>query len=603
MAEISILLPSLRPEAVLQRVEEFKETNDGVDYEIIIVSPYSINGEKVIHIKEVELQGVISAMNLAYRHASGEYIVYWSDDASPMPNCLSNMKDFIKQNNPPFIGAFRIRDRYGRELEQWSVYGKLYACWGCLSKETINIVGGLFDSNYRSYWADPDLGMRTWIKGGKVEICPNAWLKIEHIKDNLREENFHKYFEKDTETFYERWHDGFGKNFQKLWTEINKPIPVNKLIHLEREGQDRYPLKKNKYKVSALVTTYNSEKFLRGLLEDLEGQTIADQTEIIIIDSHSLQNEKAIVEEFQKQFDNIIYFRTDKRETTHKALNRAIKLASGKFLTLACTDDRHRKDAFEQMVKILEEFPDIALVYADCAVTNVENDSFENPHIIGCYKWPDFDPRLLFRGNFIGPQPMWRRELHEKYGYFDAKMIAAGDYEFWLRMAWNEKFYHIPEVMGLYFMSPQGLENKNRKICDQETEQSRLRYWPAHLGPLPPFDSNFFVPFRHFQNFKNKKRIVAIIAAFNEEDIIYHVIGDLIHNGIEVYFIDNNSNDNTVNEVKKWLGKGVIHIEHFPEDSGFPERCKKEYVWKELLRRKEEIAAKLIAKLREQKVI
>jgi len=89
--------------------------------------------------------------------------------------------------------------------------------------------------------------------------------------------------------------------------------------------------------------------------------------------------------------------------------------------------------------------------------------------------------------------------------------------------------------------------------------------------------------------------IVAIIAAFNEGDVIYHVIGDLIKNGLKVYFIDNCSTDNTVSEAGKWLGKGLIKIERFPDDSGYSEINKSKYVWKEILKRKEEIAQELNA--------
>ena len=39
--------------------------------------------------------------------------------------------------------------------------------------------------------------------------------------------------------------------------------------------------------VTAFVTIYNSERFLRGALEELEAQTIAKDLEIIIIETGS----------------------------------------------------------------------------------------------------------------------------------------------------------------------------------------------------------------------------------------------------------------------------------------------------------------------------
>ncbi len=88
----------------------------------------------------------------------------------------------------------------------------------------------------------------------------------------------------------------------------------------------------------------------------------------------------------------------------------------------------------------------------------------------------------------------------------------------------------------------------------------------------------------------NKLIILAIISSFNEEDVIYHVIKDLIDNGVDVYLIDNCSTDKTVDKAKKLLGKGLIHIETFPDDAEYSVRAKKEYLWHLILQRKQQIA-------------
>lgn len=82
--------------------------------------------------------------------------------------------------------------------------------------------------------------------------------------------------------------------------------------------------------ISALVSTYRAERFMRGLLEDLEAQTIRDRMEIVIIDSASPEGEGDIVREFQQRFDNIVYQRTPERENAHVSVNRAFALARGR---------------------------------------------------------------------------------------------------------------------------------------------------------------------------------------------------------------------------------------------------------------------------------
>ena len=229
--------------------------------------------------------------------------------------------------------------------------------------------------------------------------------------------------------------------------------------------------------VSAIVSTYNSARFLRGCLEDLERQTIADQLEIIVVDSASPQNERAIVEEFQQRYSNIVYLRTETRETVYGAWNRGIRAARGKYLTNANTDDRHRPDALDILARTLEANPDITLAYADCLVTRVENETFETTRATERMQWLDFNPAdLLLKGCFVGPQPMWRREVHDEHGYFDATIVSAGDYEFWLRLAQNRTFFHVKETLGLYLESPTSVEHGNRERGAKEVLEARRRY-------------------------------------------------------------------------------------------------------------------------------
>ncbi len=254
------------------------------------------------------------------------------------------------------------------------------------------------------------------------------------------------------------------------------------------------------YLITAIVSTYNAERFLHGCLEDLERQTIADRLQIVVVDSGSGQDEASIVKEFQQRHANIDYIRSAQRETVYAAWNRGIRAASGTYITNANTDDRHREDAFERMVEALEGNPEIALVYGDAAVTVNENDAFDASEIIGHFRWPEFDPRLLFQVCFVGPQPMWRRTLHERYGLFDAGLSSAGDYEFWLRLCRSERFQHIPEVLGLYLYSTASLEHQDQVISAREAAMARQRHWPEEWGELPPARGNFFVSAENKRN-------------------------------------------------------------------------------------------------------
>jgi glycosyltransferase involved in cell wall biosynthesis/Flp pilus assembly protein TadD len=258
--------------------------------------------------------------------------------------------------------------------------------------------------------------------------------------------------------------------------------------------------------ISAIISTYKSERYLRGCLQDLLQQTIADRLEIIVIDSGSPENERAIVEEFQSRHPRIVYVRTE-RESIYGAWNRAVRLATAPYLTSANADDRHRPEALERLVATLEAHPECALAYADCAVCEHVHPDFGFTELRGYYRWPNFDPVLLFRGCYVGPQPVWRRSLHDRYGLFDPSYRSAGDYEFWLRLAKTETFFHLPEVLGLHWYAEESLGHQNRELTRQESDHARILHWPSKWGarPTQTFKTLHLIPAVEKQQQRNRE--------------------------------------------------------------------------------------------------
>ncbi len=62
-------------------------------------------------------------------------------------------------------------------------------------------------------------------------------------------------------------------------------------------------------------------------------------------------------------------------------------------------------------------------------------------------------------------------------------------------------------------------------------------------------------------------RVISIMTASNEESIILPSLNYLISNGIEVFVINNGSNDATGDLARSLLGKGVIDVEDFHSES------------------------------------
>ena len=234
--------------------------------------------------------------------------------------------------------------------------------------------------------------------------------------------------------------------------------------------------------VSAIVSTYNSEKFIRGCMQDLVEQTLYQkgQLEIIVVNSGSQQDEEAIVREFQSRYSKIQYIRTPERQTVYAAWNRGIRIARGKYITNANTDDRHAPEMLEKLATMLEADSQIALIYSHFYVTETPNQTWQNKTPSRMSEWhPEYSRQELLRACFTGPQPLWRRSLHEEYGWFDESFKVAGDYEFFLRCSQTHEFKLNKEPLGLYYHNPQSLERSagTRDMEDAWVKQYYIDNW------------------------------------------------------------------------------------------------------------------------------
>ena len=239
-------------------------------------------------------------------------------------------------------------------------------------------------------------------------------------------------------------------------------------------------------KVSAIVSTYNSEQFFKGCIEDLLAQTLwkKGELEIVIINAGSKQNEAYYLKEYIRQGIPLTII-TSLREPLYTSWNRGIKIAKGGYITNANTDDRHTPDAYEMLAETLDDNPEIGLVYADALVTPTPNAMWggdyelnaEAPYEEGVLGWPDFDPLLLTQYCYMGQAPMWRKSLHEQAGYFDETFMIAGDYEMWLRMvSCGVKMQRVNDILGLFFWHPNQLGRKQAAQSAMESRRAVLKW-------------------------------------------------------------------------------------------------------------------------------
>jgi glycosyltransferase involved in cell wall biosynthesis/ADP-heptose:LPS heptosyltransferase/2-polyprenyl-3-methyl-5-hydroxy-6-metoxy-1,4-benzoquinol methylase/Flp pilus assembly protein TadD len=253
----------------------------------------------------------------------------------------------------------------------------------------------------------------------------------------------------------------------------------------ERSSGVNESSKSGEYLVTAVVSTYNSEKFMRGCLEDLTRQTLYLQgkLEILVIDACSPQNEGAIVKQFQQQFPHIRYERTVQREPLYTSWNYASSIAQGKYIANANTDDRRRADCFEKLAMALEESGK-GIAYSDLTFGQKENESYESASI-GEWKFPDFDPTLAVLYNLGCFTLLWRASVWEAMGGFDTRYELAADFDFFTRVGIHYGAAHVAEPLTMALLHGEQQSKKEAQM-NQESNAIRSGFVKIPLSELYP---------------------------------------------------------------------------------------------------------------------
>jgi glycosyltransferase involved in cell wall biosynthesis len=216
--------------------------------------------------------------------------------------------------------------------------------------------------------------------------------------------------------------------------------------------------------ITAIVSAYYADKYIDERLENLTNQTPKPEV-IVVAEQNSYEAEAARVHD-------CILIQTNGIPTIYKAWNTAWQAAYTKYIVNANCDDLFLDGGLARMAQALDEHPDYCLVYG-----NLMREEPNGERRIWDRR-PGMMNEIPFRC-FVGPMPMWRNALWNKYGGFDEGLTVAGDYEYWMRLhKGGERFLHLENVIGLYRVRPDSLEHRNTDIMKAENQLIRERHYP-----------------------------------------------------------------------------------------------------------------------------
>ncbi len=223
------------------------------------------------------------------------------------------------------------------------------------------------------------------------------------------------------------------------------------------------------YKVTIITSVYKSSQHLSGFLENITQQSMFDKCELFLMNANSPDSEieDRIISNYSSKYKNIRYEKLEQDPGIYACWNLMIKDSNSEYITNANVDDRLMNESIAKHVGVLDNDSDIDVAYCYNIRTYMPNTQ---PWMVtgneDIFPTAPFSKELMLQANLPHNHPVWRRSLHDKFGYFEEEKYKSGsDWDFWLRCTvGGSKMELIPQKLGIYYQNPEGMSTKQENM-------------------------------------------------------------------------------------------------------------------------------------------
>ncbi|MBD2078129.1 glycosyltransferase [Phormidium sp. FACHB-592] len=230
--------------------------------------------------------------------------------------------------------------------------------------------------------------------------------------------------------------------------------------------------------LSIVIPCYNHGEYLLDALSSIQA-CLDPVYEVIIVNDGS--NDPLTVNLLGYLKDQGYFVLDQNNQGLAHARNNGIAKASGRYILPLDADNKIRPDYILKGIEVLDQNPDIGVVYGKPEWFGEGERSWQLPE--------KFDVTQLVLGNYIDACAVYRKALWEDCGGYDPCMPIAGleDWDLWLsavERGW--KFRYIPEVLYDYRVRANSMvtecatpENRSRLlkyICTKHASLYRTKF-------------------------------------------------------------------------------------------------------------------------------
>ena len=249
--------------------------------------------------------------------------------------------------------------------------------------------------------------------------------------------------------------------------------------------------------ISVIMSVYNGEDYLEEAVQSVIDQTFKNW-ELIIINDCSTDTTEEILDTFSKKDERIKVYKNEVNLKLPASLNRAVSLASGKYIARMDADDICLPERLEKQYAFMEAHSDTAL--SSCRFLTVKNGIYMSGGMGGRCDADAIRAMLLAVNPILHPGVIAKAEIFRKYPY-DTSLTCTEDLELWTRLAAaGEKLEIFPECLLIYRLHDKQITSTT--FARQCTEVLRIeqKYYEAFSIKMKDELYDFYIHGIYFRN-------------------------------------------------------------------------------------------------------
>ncbi len=238
-------------------------------------------------------------------------------------------------------------------------------------------------------------------------------------------------------------------------------------------------------RVTVLITTWNRAHFLPQAIESVQKQSF-QEWEIIIADNGSSDGTAEVGKKYQAQDQRIAYHYSPHLPSIAAISNFGLSRARGEYIAILDDDDYWLDpDKLKKQVHFLDTHPD----YIACGggIVMVNKDNKELSRALKAESDEQIHQIALFANPIVNSTSLFRRHTGKDAQLYDETLANFADWEYWLRLGTQGKFYNFPQYFTGYRLHAGSASFNNQRSnarCAVRIVNSYKRQYPGYLKGL-----------------------------------------------------------------------------------------------------------------------